>query len=151
MDFTTFVRKPFTVEAVEITEDNIAEVAELIGTLRYKENGTPFIAVNRRIVPNIFRVYIGFWLTKMGEDNIRCYSKRVFNQQFIETTPELVGLLGSLNTTYEDDFEDEEQVVFENPQEYPDARHTADLYSELPREPKVFAGSDEEDDEDDAS
>lgn len=88
MEFTTFVRKPFVVEAVEVTEENIAEVAELIGTLRQKENGTPFIQVNRRLVPNLFRVYIGFWVTQMG-DNVRCYSRRVFTQQFVETTPEV--------------------------------------------------------------
>jgi len=88
MEFTTFVRKPFVVEAMEVTEDNIEEVAELIGTLRKKENGVPYIAVNRRLVPNLYRVYIGFWVTKMG-DNVRCYSKRVFTQQFIESNPEL--------------------------------------------------------------
>ena len=105
MDFTTFVRKPFTVEAVEITEENIAEIAELIGTLRQKENGSPYIAVNRRLVPNLFRVYPGFWMTKMGDgDNIRCYSKRVFNQQFVETTPDVdawVKYLNAGNTTPE--------------------------------------------------
>jgi hypothetical protein len=88
VDFTTFVRKPFTVSAVEVTEDNIAEVAELIGTLRKKENGVPFIQVNRRLVPNLYRVYLGFWVTKM-DDNIRCYSKRIFKQQFIESTPDI--------------------------------------------------------------
>ena len=89
MEFITFVRKPFTVEATEVTEENIAEIAELIGTLRQKENGQPYIAVNRRLIPNLFRVYPGFWLTRMGDDNMRCYSKRVFKQQFIETTPEI--------------------------------------------------------------
>ena len=102
MEFTTFVRKPFTVEAVEITEDNIGEIAELIGTLRHKENGTPYVAVNRRLVPNLFRVYVGFWMTKMGDgDNIRCYSRRVFNQQFIETTEEVDNWIKYLNSTQE--------------------------------------------------
>ena len=88
MQFQTFVRKPFVVDAVEITEDNIAEVANLIGVLRKKENGTPYIAVNRRLVPNLFRVYPGFWMTKMGDnENIRCYSKRVFEQQFVANDP----------------------------------------------------------------
>ena len=88
MEFSKFVRKPFTVEATEVTNENIAEIAELIGTLKEKENGTPYIAVDRRLVPNLFRVYPGFWMTKMG-DNIRCYSKRVFKQQFIETNPDI--------------------------------------------------------------
>lgn len=83
MELNTYVRKPFTVDAVEITKENIAEVAELVGTLCHKDNGEPYIQVNRRIVPNIFRVYPGFWMTKMG-DNIRCYSKRIFHEQFAE-------------------------------------------------------------------
>lgn len=82
MEFTTFVRKPFTVEAVEVTTENIAELSELVGTLRQKDNGTPYIQVDRRLVPNVYRVYPGFWLTKMG-DNVRCYSKRIFMEQFM--------------------------------------------------------------------
>jgi len=82
MEFTTFVRKPFVVEAVEITTDNIEEVAKHVGDLRHKEDGTPFILVDRRLVPNVFRVYVGFYMTKMGE-NVRCYSRKIFREQFI--------------------------------------------------------------------
>lgn len=85
MEFTTFVRKPFEVEAVEITTENIEDLAELVGTLKHKENGTPYIQVDKRLVPNIYRVYPGFWLTRMG-DNVRCYSRRIFHDQFVEKT-----------------------------------------------------------------
>lgn len=88
MEFTDFVRKPFTVEAVEVTEENIAEIAELVGTLRHKDNGVPYIAVDRRLVPNIYRVFPGFWMTRMG-DNIRCYSKKIFKEQFTPSTPDI--------------------------------------------------------------
>ncbi len=88
MEFTTFVRKPFTVEAIEITEENIAEIAKLVGTLRQKADGSSYIHVDRRLVPNIYQVYPGFYMTKMG-DNIRCYSNTVFRKQFIEATPDL--------------------------------------------------------------
>ena len=83
MDFTTYVRKPFVVEAVEITPDNIAEVAKHVGDLREKEDGTQYILVDRRLVPNVFRVYTGYYMTKMNE-NIRCYSRKIFREQFIE-------------------------------------------------------------------
>lgn len=83
MEFTTFVRKPFLVEAVEITAENIEEVAKFVGDLRQKEDGTPFILVDRRLVPNVYRVYPGFFMTKMGE-NVRCYSRKIFREQFIE-------------------------------------------------------------------
>jgi hypothetical protein len=88
MEFTNFVRKPFVVEAVEVTEDNIEEVAEYVGTLRKKDDGTPYIQVDRRLIPNVFRVFPGFWMTRMG-DNIRCYSKRVFTDQFTVITPDI--------------------------------------------------------------
>jgi hypothetical protein len=88
MDFTVFVRKPFVVEAVEVTDENIAEIAEYVGTLRTKDDGTPYIQVDRRLIPNVFRVFPGFWMTRMG-DNIRCYSKKIFTDQFTATTPEI--------------------------------------------------------------
>jgi hypothetical protein len=83
MEFTTFVRKPFVVEAVEITAENINEVAKYIGDVREREDGTQYILVDRRLVPNVFKVYPGFFMTKMGE-NIRCYSRKIFKEQFME-------------------------------------------------------------------
>ena len=71
------------VDAVEITPENIEEVAKYVGDLREKEDGTKYILVDRRLVPNVFRVYTGFYMTKMGE-NIRCYSRKIFKEQFTE-------------------------------------------------------------------
>lgn len=88
MQFTTFVRKPFVVEAVEVTTENIAEVAKYVGDLREKEDGTPYILVDRRLVPNVFKVYPGFYMTKMGE-NVRCYSRKIFRDQFTEQSDEI--------------------------------------------------------------
>jgi hypothetical protein len=83
MDFKDYIRKPFVVEAVEITRDNIEECAEIIGELCFKDDGSPYIQVDQELVPNVFRVFPGYWMTKMG-DNVRCYSKKVFKDQFIE-------------------------------------------------------------------
>lgn len=88
MEFHTFVRKPFTVEAVEVTDDNIEQIAPFVGALRHKDNGQPYIQVDKRLVPNIYRVYPGFWMTKMG-DNIRCYSRRIFEEQFIKNNADI--------------------------------------------------------------
>lgn len=105
MDFATFVRKPFTVEAIEVTEENIAEIAEMIGSLRHKENGAPYIQVNRRLVPNLFRIYPGFWVTRMGDsDNIRCYSKRIFNNQFVRNTVDIKPWLSYFQTEHGEGF-----------------------------------------------
>jgi len=83
MDFTTFVRKPFVVDAVEITPENIEEVAKYVGDVREKEDGTRYILVDERLVPNVPRVYTGYFMTKMG-NNIRCYSRKIFREQFTE-------------------------------------------------------------------
>ena len=83
MEMTKYARKPFFVDAVEITADNIEEVAKDVGDLRSKDDGTPYILVDRRLVPNVTRVYIGFFMTKMG-DNVRCYSRKVFKEQFVK-------------------------------------------------------------------
>lgn len=88
MDFTKFVRKPFSVQAVKITNENIEEVAKFVGDLKEKEDGTRYILVDPRLVPNVERVYVGFFMTKMG-DNVRCYSSKIFNEQFVEFTEEM--------------------------------------------------------------
>lgn len=93
MEFITYVRKPFLVEAVEVTTSNIAELAPLVGTLKAKADGTPFIQVNQRYVPNVFRVYPGFFVTKL-DDTIRCYSRKAFFAQFMKTTEQLLELVG---------------------------------------------------------
>lgn len=108
MEYTKFVRKPFIVEAIEVTTENINDIATHVGTLRKKENGTPYIQVDRRLVPNIFRVYPGFWMTKMG-DNIRCYSKRAFIEQFIESTPDIENWVNFLTKDSKNEVFDHEE------------------------------------------
>lgn len=85
--FQTHVRKPFTVEALEVTEENLEDVAEFVGEVKVKEDGTRYIAVNRKLVPNVYRVFPGYFVTQMG-DNVRCYSPKIFNEQFKPVTEE---------------------------------------------------------------
>lgn len=87
MEFTQFVRRPFVVDAVQITEENMEEVAKLIGDVRTKD-GSKHIALDRRLVPNVPRAYVGWWMTMLG-DNYRCYSPKVFKAEFIEHEPEI--------------------------------------------------------------
>lgn len=83
MSFKTFVRRPFTIEAVEVTEENWDQVANMTGIKRAKVDGTPFIETNRDIVPNVYRIYLGFWLTSMN-GKLRAYSAKTFNDMFME-------------------------------------------------------------------
>ena len=85
MKFNQYIRRPFVVEAVEITEENIEEVAALVGEVREK-NGAKFIALNRRIVPNVNHAYIGWFMTRLN-DNYRCYAPKIFTEQFIDHEP----------------------------------------------------------------
>ena len=81
MEFVTYVRKPFEVDVVEITEENMQECAKYIGDVR-EEDGKTFILVDRRLVPNISRVYVGYFMTRMGR-NTRVYSRKLFREQFM--------------------------------------------------------------------
>lgn len=98
LEFNEYVRKPFVVEACEVTEDNISEVAKYVGELKAKDDGTPFIFVDRKLVPNIYRVFPGFFMTRMG-DNIRCYSRRVFLEQFVGMTPHIQEWVDFMNNS----------------------------------------------------
>lgn len=82
IDFSWYVRTPFAVEAVRITEQNIEQVAELVGEVKTKGDER-YIALDRRIVPNIGRAHIGWYLTRLG-DNLRCYNSKIFQEQFID-------------------------------------------------------------------
>ena len=102
LDFVQYVRKPFVVEAVEVTVDNIAEIAKVVGDLETKDDGTPYIKVDRRLVPNVFRVYPGFFMTRMG-DHIRCYNRTLFFNQFVESDAQIMDWVNFLNPSEEKD------------------------------------------------
>jgi hypothetical protein len=82
MEFSSFVRRPFLVEAVQITEENMEEVAKLIGEVKPNtKDGGNMILLDRHIIPNIRRAFVGWWVTKL-DDNLRCYSPKVFEKEF---------------------------------------------------------------------
>lgn len=97
MEYTTYVRKPFEVNAVEVTDENLEEVAKLVGDLEVDgETGARFILVDHRKVPNVNRVFPGFFMTKMGRQ-VRCYSRRIFHQQFVLKDDNVQAWLDFLN------------------------------------------------------
>lgn len=106
LKFAEFVRKPFIIEAVEITPANIYEVAKFVGEVREDHRGTKYILVDNRLVPNVERVYVGFFLTKMG-NNIRCYGRHIFFEQFVEMDDELRELVALIEMDPEE-LEDDE-------------------------------------------
>jgi hypothetical protein len=95
LDFSVFVRRPYAVEAVEVTEENFDMIAEMTGTKKVKQDGTVYIETDRHLVPNVFRIYPGFLLTRM-DGNLRAYSARTFEGMFCENTPELREIMANL-------------------------------------------------------
>lgn len=83
-----FIRKPFTVEATMVTHDNIAEVASVTGRLEYKDDGTPFIVVDKQKMDKVWRIFPGFYLTHLN-GRYRAYSPKAFAKEFLPSTPEL--------------------------------------------------------------
>lgn len=86
LKFDRYARTPFQVEAVRITEENFQEVADLIGEIT-TEDGKTFIAINRKIIPTMGKAFVGWYLTRSG-DSLRCYSAKVFKQQFMSLNSE---------------------------------------------------------------
>jgi len=100
MEMNNYTRKPFKIEAIEITEENISEIAPFIGELRDNPLGGQYIHVNKRLVPNVWKVYPGFFMTKMG-DNVRCYTNKIFLEQFILSDENTDAWYDYLNATPE--------------------------------------------------
>ena len=84
MEYTEFVRVPFLVQAVQVTEENFDDIFELIGKeVKELPTGKRYILIDRRIIPNGHKAQIGGWVTSMN-DKIRYYSKTAFEEQFVE-------------------------------------------------------------------
>lgn len=85
MKFNKYVRNPYVVEAIQITESNIDELNKLIGfgEVCEEEDGRAYILVDKRLVPHINKAYVGWWVTKI-ENKFHCYAENVFENQFVE-------------------------------------------------------------------
>jgi len=82
LDYVNFARRPFVLDAVEITEENIAEVAELVGTIETRENGDRYIRVDPSKMQMVSFVYLGWWFTNI-ENHYRAYKPHLFHSQFV--------------------------------------------------------------------
>jgi hypothetical protein len=91
IEFSEFVRQPFRITAVQITDDNMEEACKIIGLgIGVEQDGSRHIVVNKSIVPYGGKVYAGWWITKMGKKT-RCYSNKLFTLQFTPMTDEWIG------------------------------------------------------------
>ena len=92
LKYETFVRTPFKIEAVEVTDENLNQIADMLGSKVFTDTrtGNNFIGVDNDKMPGIYRIYAGFWVTKMGH-RYRAYSQQRFLKEFIRLTDGVEG------------------------------------------------------------
>lgn len=87
METTTFARKPFYVQAVQVTEENFDKIAEWTGgTVTQAKQGKYIkVAVQRFLYERQTQAFVGDWIlyTKQGEnDSFKVYTDGAFRKSF---------------------------------------------------------------------
>lgn len=86
-----FVRKPFAVEALQVTEENLEEVATWCGgKVRQDEDGQKYVKVQVKNALNARQTEArpGCWVLKSGEVSFKVYGEYAFTKSFQpETEP----------------------------------------------------------------
>lgn len=88
LEISRWTRKPFDVEAVQVTEDNAEEVATWCqGTIVRHEEGGDYIKVRvlRVINEKQTRAYIGDWVLYAGT-GYKVYTDKAFKKSFVPFT-----------------------------------------------------------------
>lgn len=91
MKTAKFIRKPFEVDAVQVTTENINDVAKWCqGEVRTDSDGKEFIKVRvmRVIDERQTQAYVGDWVLYAGT-GYKVYTPKAFQKSFVEKTKEL--------------------------------------------------------------
>jgi hypothetical protein len=88
-----YCRKPFEIEAVQVTLENMAAVAEWCGGSVITEETSKFVKVNvtKPLNDRLTRAFVGDWVTKASY-GYKVYTNKAFGREFQE--------LGSLPPGY---------------------------------------------------
>lgn len=82
LDYSNFVRIPFEIRGVQITEENMDVVHGLVGhEIRTLEDGARVIILDRKKIRAIREAVVGSWLCVMN-GRYRVYTDRAFRQSF---------------------------------------------------------------------
>lgn len=90
MQINTYVRKPFTVEGVQVTDENFEEVADWCGgdirTITTMNDTTRYIKVRvrRPVNDRQTKAHVGDWVL-LSENNFKIYSDNAFHKTFDDT------------------------------------------------------------------
>lgn len=79
-----YVRKPFEVEAVQVTEENLTEIADWCdGDIRHTADKVPFVKVQvaRPLTSRQTRAFVGDWILFAGR-GFKVYTSKAFEGAF---------------------------------------------------------------------
>ena len=85
LDILEYVRRPFEVKAVQITEENLQTVADWCqGEVRLTADGQPFIKVKvyRPMSSRQTRAFVGDWVLYSSKA-YKVYTTKAFEQAFV--------------------------------------------------------------------
>lgn len=84
-----YTRKPFSIDAIRVTEENLEEVAQWCGGEIHKYNGKRFIKVdvNRPLTEKQTKAFAGDWVLKAGT-GFKVYQHKAFQHCFDKVAEE---------------------------------------------------------------
>ncbi len=88
LDTTKYVRKPFYVDAVQITTENIDEIAQWCeGEVQSDKDGTKYVKVRvlRPLNDRQTKAYVGDWVLYAGT-GFKVYTTKAFGNSFEKVT-----------------------------------------------------------------
>lgn len=74
-------RRVFTVRALHVNAQNLAEISETLGELSTNSDGVDYIQVSKKYIKNGYKLYAGSWLT-FYEGRLRVFSEAAFAKTF---------------------------------------------------------------------
>jgi hypothetical protein len=131
-----FIRKPFTIEAIEVTRENIAEVAAWCGgQLRTsdlskrggREGFQQYIKVEvkKPLNDRQTRAYVGDWVTtNPGDSGYKVYTPKAFTDSYDELVEHMVEVINRMDERAAEELRAEEQEESLFPEELPGVRRT---------------------------
>lgn len=84
LETTTYARKPFYIEAVQVTAENMDHVAKWVdGTIHETENGEKYIKVKVHRPLNVrqTQAYVGNWVLSAGT-GFKVFTNKAFHANF---------------------------------------------------------------------
>lgn len=125
MTITTkkFQRKPFAVEAVQVTAENMSEVSTWChGELRKSvgkggKRQQSYISVNvkRPLTPRQTQAYVGDWVVTASDQTIRgfkVYTPQAFDLSFDEVVNDMVDVLERMDNRAKEEEQAEQEGLF---------------------------------------